>query len=111
MVGKNAEKFIKDMVAGGHVYADTAKNGTYIFKGETSLWWEWATEDEDGSPCKLSLPCCYDHIDRFKVLLLDPSAWKAVGKTRGWYEGEYVQKAQDFVYRLFAEGRSIDDAL
>lgn len=55
----------------------------------------------------------YVHHAHMCVALLDPLAWKAVGKTRGWEDGypDRVYEAFDtFFYQLY-NGDSIEEAL
>lgn len=42
------------------------------------------------------------------AILLDPEAWKAVGKVSGWYEGQYKQVMEDMIAPLCA-GRTIEE--
>ena len=43
-----------------------------------------------------------------QIVLLDPSFWQCLGKAMGWYAGEYTQKAQDMIYQIFSENKSIE---
>lgn len=41
------------------------------------------------------------------TLFLDPAFWQALGKSRGWYAGEYKQKAESFMSDLM-EGKDAE---
>lgn len=47
----------------------------------------------------------------YHQLLLDPLAWEAVGKTRGWEEEIYIVHAHLFMTALMAQNKSIEEAL
>ena len=65
------------------------------------------------------------HYEKYSdqcVVLLDPSAWQACGKTRGWdkkmpddrYGGEFLENWHTNMHRfidLLCDGLSIDEAL
>lgn len=75
-------------------------------------------EDAKAGGWKTTNAVPYD--DRFEILL-DPLAWQAVGKTRGWKcpEGEHKAELCGFRWRYewhrfidhLADGKSIEEAL
>lgn len=42
-------------------------------------------------------------------ILQDPAFWKSLGKSFGWYAGEWKQKAMDYFEWTICEGKSADE--
>lgn len=105
-------RFIEDMVEGGYMSIDS------------TLIWEIEYDEYNEYDA-----VCYDPYIRkifgsIEKILLDPKAWEAVGKVRGWEEPKeclidgveshcsdtYQNKARDF-FQYVLDGKNIEEAL
>ena len=73
----------------------------------------WEGTDEYGGEYTMR-----DYLQSVEKILLDPSAWKAVGKVRGWglnEDGEWVGRVWENMWFHFigslADNKSIEEAL
>lgn len=100
------QKFIEDAIAGG-------------WKEDCKGWYFWANKVTHTGTTGFN-----EQSFTFHEILLDPLAWQAVGKTRGWeefvegmdMEGDYIQMPawrsnwHHFISYL-ADGKTIEEAL
>jgi len=111
-------KWIEDAIAGGYKDEKTTQ------VSEEGIWYGMHVHDLPDGETTLCEPYCCGTLLYIEKILLDPLAWQAVGRTRGWepyspydltageqeYLGEWVQIWHDFISHL-ADGLSIEDAL
>lgn len=50
------------------------------------------------------------HINNPHQILLDPLAWQAVGKTRGWQKNQCFARFRSTMMKIY-HGKTIDEAL
>ena len=91
------KKFIKDAIKGGWIVA-TINPETHNAKAMTK---DWVFDPYEPMPVE--------------QILLDPKAWSAVGKVRGWgdkhdYPDRVYEAWDTFFYQLY-NGYSIEEAL
>lgn len=108
-------KFIEDAVEGGWNKQDGVK--FMLVNGEPFL------VDMINHPFGV-MPCRTIALDEIEKYLLDPKAWQAVGKVRGWEEPKeclidgveshcsdtYQNKARNF-FQYVLDGKNIEEAL
>jgi len=77
------ETFIEKSIEGGwNPHNDYTR---HIWNEKTKSWWyEWDYVNEDGEDDVLSNPCCHEDPLYFTDVVLDPEAWKAIGKVEKW---------------------------
>lgn len=109
METEHIEKFIEDAIAGGY-YSDILQKAGWNYapkRDSTTTGYLRINWNRSGD--------CYK-MQSDETTLLDPEAWKAVGKTRGWYPDKehipnsWLTKWSTFIDHL-AGGKTINQAL
>jgi hypothetical protein len=90
------KQFIEDAIKGGFdkdkFFGVDSGKGSVLPLGET---------DKEIELYLLSQPC----------LWIDPEAWQAVGKTRGWEDEIFIVQSNLFFIGIMAKGLTIEEAL
>lgn len=98
--------WIEDAIKGG--WKIDGKMGEYLLEEDGSFHFD-IQKDEDGEP--------NGYTTHLGLILLDPLAWQAVGKTRGWDKyktvsfEEKVRSEMHLFIDLLADGQTIEQAL
>lgn len=74
------QRFIEDTIGGG--------------------WRDWSQLNQDDVHIDANGIVWGGHQFPIEAILLDPKAWQAVGKTRGWKTGFYQRGSEDCVFEM-----------
>lgn len=110
----STKQFIEDAIAGGwrnhpanqaYLLFDSFDNAEVFVNGFGWAYFHKKGEQPDGGTFAIK-------SDSFKPheVLLDPLAWQAVGKTRGWAKNQCSAKFRSTMMKIF-HGLTIEEAL